>query len=173
MLHAEERQHHDSATHRSVLQGYSGSRFWWVRMHVCQNAMHQVSWLSATGPTAYKVLLEEFSGGLSMDAYKMTIQLIIREGWCTWTWMTTSRRLSNSRCHFVLMWTHQLHTLLLSDIPNPCPLLFTASYNMVSTDQTYTFISSRRCRELLNLVKGKTYLIMGQSKDIYRQPQGG
>ncbi|XP_035993186.1 complement C3 [Fundulus heteroclitus] len=34
-----------------------------------------------------------------------------------------------------------------------------------------TFLSYQHCRDTLNLVKGKTYLIMGSSKDIHRDDQ--
>ncbi|XP_043970386.1 complement C3-like [Gambusia affinis] len=34
-----------------------------------------------------------------------------------------------------------------------------------------TFLSHQHCRHALNLEKGKTYLIMGSSKDIYRDDQ--
>lgn len=49
-------------------------------MNVGRNEMQQVSWRSATPPTAYKVRLEEFNGDSSLDLYKMTILSVIKEG---------------------------------------------------------------------------------------------
>lgn len=61
---------------------YSQNRLRWAGMCVCQKAMQQVSWQSATSPTVYKVRLEEFNGDASTDVYKMTILHVIREGEC-------------------------------------------------------------------------------------------
>lgn len=54
----------------------------WARMYVWQEAMQRVSWPSASGPTVYKVRVEESSGDLFIDTHRMTILLVIREGWC-------------------------------------------------------------------------------------------
>lgn len=51
---------------------------------------------------------------------------------------------------------------------NPFPVLFPGSYDVDPLGKSRTFFSFVHCRENLNLVKGKTYLIMGGSKQIYK-----
>ncbi|XP_075320392.1 complement C3-like [Odontesthes bonariensis] len=74
---------------------------------------------------AYKVILEEFTDGLSTDIYTMEVLSVIKEG--------------------------------TSDVG---PL-----------GKQRIFLSYRHCREALDLSTGKTYLIMGTSKDIYTDDQ--
>lgn len=74
-------------------------------------------------------------------------------------------------CHFgllTLVWAHHLLAFLF-DVPvNPFPALFPGSYDVGPLGQSRSFLSYAHCREYLNMVKGKTYLIMGVSKQIYR-----
>lgn len=51
---------------------------------------------------------------------------------------------------------------------NPFPVLFPGSYDVDPLGKSRTFFSFVHCRENLNLVTGKTYLIMGGSKEIYK-----
>lgn len=55
------------------------------------------------------------------------------------------------------LWTHFLY--------------FAGSYDVGAQGKLRIFFSQPRCRKSLNLVKGKTYLIMGASRDIYRDKQ--
>lgn len=72
----------------------------------------------------------------------------------------------------MLMWAHHLHLLFLLDVPvNPFPLLFPGSYDLSPSGKSRSFLSYVHCREHLNLVKGKTYLIMGGSKQIHRDDE--
>lgn len=51
---------------------------------------------------------------------------------------------------------------------NPFPVLFPGSYDVNPLGKSRSFFSFVHCREYLNLVTGKTYLIMGGSKQVYR-----
>ncbi|TNN47474.1 Complement C3 [Liparis tanakae] len=46
-------------------------------------------------------------------------------------------------------------------------ILITGTYDVNSLNKLCTFLSQLHCRESLDLKKGKEYLIMGASKDIY------
>uniref|UniRef100_A0A671YLW5 Complement C3-like n=1 Tax=Sparus aurata TaxID=8175 RepID=A0A671YLW5_SPAAU len=58
---------------------------------------------------------------------------------------------------------------------DPFSLLFcifiTGSYDVGPQNQVRAFLSYQHCRESLDLTEGKTYLIMGTSKDIHRDEQ--
>lgn len=53
----------------------------------------------------------------------------------------------------------------------PFPIFFTGNSDVGAHGKMRIFFSQPHCRESLNLVKGKTYLIMGVSKDIYLTEQ--
>lgn len=46
------------------------------------------------------------------------------------------------------------------------------SYDVGPLGKLRPFLSYQHCRESLDLTKGKTYLLMGSSKDIHRDAQG-
>lgn len=74
-------------------------------------------------------------------------------------------------CHFgllMLVWAHHLHTFLWDVPANPFPVLFPGSYDVNPLGKLRSFLSYVHCRENLNLMRGKTYLIMGGSKQISR-----
>uniref|UniRef100_A0A671YLM0 Complement C3-like n=1 Tax=Sparus aurata TaxID=8175 RepID=A0A671YLM0_SPAAU len=60
-------------------------------------------------------------------------------------------------------------------LKSPFSLLFcifiTGSYDVGPQNQVRAFLSYQHCRESLDLTEGKTYLIMGTSKDIHRDEQ--
>uniref|UniRef100_A0A671YQC5 Complement C3-like n=1 Tax=Sparus aurata TaxID=8175 RepID=A0A671YQC5_SPAAU len=45
------------------------------------------------------------------------------------------------------------------------------SFDVVDVNNNITFLSYQHCRESLDLKKGKTYLVMGTSRDMYRDEQ--
>lgn len=59
----------------------------------------------------------------------------------------------------------------LSNICSICCPFFTGSYDVGPQGKLRTFLSYLHCRAALDLGTGKTYLIMGTSKDIYRDEQ--
>lgn len=50
-------------------------------------------------------------------------------------------------------------------------VLTTGNDDVGPLNKQRTFLSYRHCRKTLGLSKGKTYLIMGASKDIYTDQQ--
>lgn len=63
-------------------------------------------------------------------------------------------------------------------LPEPVPVVYIAddvffpgSYDVAPLGKLRTFLGYPHCRESIALVKGKTYLIMGMSNDIYKDEQ--
>lgn len=47
-------------------------------------------------------------------------------------------------------------------------VFLSGSYDVAPQGKLRPFLSYQHCRESLGLTKGKTYLLMGSSKDIHR-----
>lgn len=50
-------------------------------------------------------------------------------------------------------------------------VFFPGSYDVATLGKERTFLSYPHCRQSIGLLKGKTYLIMGMSTDIYKDEQ--
>lgn len=64
-----------------------------------------------------------------------------------------------------------MHLILKSPFSLLFCIFITGSYDVGPQNQVRAFLSYQHCRESLDLTEGKTYLIMGTSKDIHRDEQ--
>lgn len=63
-------------------------------------------------------------------------------------------------------------------LPGPVPVVYIAadvffpgSYDVAPLGKQRTFLGYSHCRQSIGLQKGKTFLIMGMSNDIYKDEQ--
>lgn len=101
--------------------------------------------------SVYKVQVEDFSEDLSTDVYTMRILESIKEGGC----LPSDPHLQEGGgwpCNSQIA----------------CDVLFPGSYDVGPKGKQRVFLGYQQCRNSTGILKGKTYLIMGTSKDIHR-----
>lgn len=120
--------------------------------------------MSKMSPTrsssVYKVRVEDFYPDLSTDIYKMKILESIKEGGCL---ASDPDVQEGGTCHTGDQWPCSSH--IASDV------LFPGSYDVGPQGKLRMFLGYPHCRDSIGLVKGKTYLIMGTSRDIHKDEQ--
>lgn len=109
----------------------------------------------------YKVRVDDFFADLSTDVYTMTIVESIKEGGC----LPSNPEPSDRFLPFPERYQLPYQSYIAADV------FFSGSYDVGPQGKQRLFLGYPHCRETIGLIKGKTYLIMGMSNDIYKDDQ--